>query len=389
MKFEKILIVTTSFPQNEGSHSGIFVKRLADALDVVRAEKIEVLAPVSGTGQGSSSPYEVAGIHYLPGNLQKKLHGKGGLPAAIERNKGLLLLLPALAVGLFWSTYRSSNRSTVILANWTLTGVICGLVGIFRRCPIVTVLRGSDVNKARVSFFARAILWMTLQLSQKIVCVSSGLYQSVLELFPRIYSKIVVIENGIDVTDSDRETLKVEGLLSLVFVGSLTKNKNLSLVLDALSEIKKRGVGFRLEVIGDGPEMDNMKRKATDLELTSVNFHGSVAPTQVFEFLAKASIFINASFSEGRSNSLLEAIRSGCLGVVSQIPGNQSVVKHGYSGLLFDPKYPSDLANQLLWIHENPEVASKLAARGREILSENSYSWRDCAERYSAVLNQL
>jgi glycosyltransferase involved in cell wall biosynthesis len=388
MNFEKILMVTTSFPQNDGCSSGIFVKRLADALNSKINGKIVVLVPVSGTEQRSHTPYEVVGVQYLPENLQKKLHGEGGLPAALEGNKALFLLLPALAIGLFWSTYRSSSRSTAILANWTLAGVICGLVGVFRRCQVVTVLRGSDVNKARVSFLAKGILWMTLRLSQKVVCVSKGLNQSVLELFPWADSKLAVIENGIDFPDLDREKLKTKKILSLIFVASLTKNKNLSVVLDALIQIKRQGVEFSLDVIGDGPEMDNLRQKAVDLDLASVHFRGSVAPGQVFEFLNKASIFVNASYTEGRSNSLLEGMWSGCLGVVSNIPGNQLVVKHGFSGLLFDPNDPSTLANELLWIQENPTLANELAARGRGTLIKNSYSWRDCAEKYLAVLDQ-
>lgn len=389
MKFERIVVVTTSFPQDDESHNGIFVKRLVDALEAIVSERIKVLVPASGTEKLLSTPYDVVGIHYLPEKLQRKLHGKGGLPAALEANKSLFLLLPALAIGLFWATYRSSNRSTVILANWTLAGVLCGLVGLFRRCSVVTVLRGSDVNRASGSFFARVGLWMTIRLSGKVVCVSPGLYQCVLALFPRSSAKIVVIQNGVEIPDSDRQRLQADKLLSLVFVGSVTKNKNLSLVLDALTEIKRQGVDFSLDVLGDGPEREVLSRRAVDLGLSSIKFHGSVAPGRVFEFLDKNSVFINASFSEGRSNSLLEAICSGCLAVVSRIPGNQLVVKHGCSGLLFDPGDPSTLANQLLWIQENPLLAHKLAAEGREVLIENSYSWRDCAEKYSAILNQL
>lgn len=389
MRCEKIVIVTTSFPQNDNSHSGIFVKRLADALNIIRSEKIEVIVPADGEKAALSVPYEVFRVRYIPSKLQKKLHGKGGLPAAIKGNKWLLFLVPLLAIGLFWSVYRRSNRSTAILANWTLAGFICCLAGIIRRSPVVTILRGSDVNSTKDSWAALALLWVTLRLSRKVVCVSDDLKNNVLKIAPNAESKLEVIGNGIDMPVSNQKDIETGKELSLLFVGNTTQNKNLSLILEALSELKKKNVKFRLDVIGDGPETKKLKGKVADLQLFSVSFHGAVAPGRVAQFMNNSLVFINASFSEGRSNSLLEAICCGCIAVVSDIPSNRAIIEHRYSGLLFDPHNPSSLASQLLWVEENRALANSMAVKGREVLSQSSYSWRDCAQKYSMILNKL
>lgn len=389
MKSRNILVLSTSFPESDESHCGIFVKRLADALNVVRQEEIVVVAPLMGKRQDLSVPYRVVRVRYLPFKLQQKLHGKGGIPAAIESDKKVVLFLPLLAMALFLSVYWNSRWSKVILANWTLGGAICGLVGFLRRCPVVTVLRGSDVSNIEDRFIARMFLRMTLWFSSRVICVSEEQKQRIIQKFPDWQPKILVIENGIDLPRFTEKSVSPDNFLSLVFVGNVTKNKNLSVVLEALNELKRKGVGFRLNVIGDGPERLKLEERAVNLGLCSVFFHGAVRPDAVPQFLEESFVFINASFSEGRSNSLVEAIGYGCLPIVSRIPANEFVVKHKHSGLLFDPQDASSLVEQLLWVEENRAAAQALASTGRENMVSSSYTWNDCASRYSAVFNEL
>lgn len=389
MKSQKIMLVTTSFPKNRYSHSGIFVKRLADALDSVRSENIEVIVPKGPESEALSTPYRVVQFRYLPKILQDKIHGEGGIPAALENNRSLSLLIPFLALGLFFSVYRRTHRSTIIIANWTLAGLVCGLVGIFKRCPVVTVLRGSDVNRAKNSKISRIFLWFSLKWSQRVVCVSDELRTDVLGIFPSDSPKVRVIQNGIEAPVPSQKNFSKNRILSLVFVGSATRNKNLSSVLRALGELAKKKVRFELNVVGDGPESENLKAQAAKLMLPSVKFHGAVPPERVFEFLNGSLVFINASFSEGRSNALVEAISSGCVAVVSDIPGNRALISHGESGLLFDPSDSSSLASQLLWIEHNRAEAERLASEGTKALTRRSALWRECAEEYSKLLTEL
>lgn len=383
------MLVTTSFPQSQSSHNGIFVKRLADALDDVRSESIEVIVPRGCESGTLSTPYPVVRFRYLPQKIQNTLHAEGGLPAALENNRLVGLLIPFLVLGLFLAVYRRCQRNTTILANWTLAGLTCGVVGFIKRCSVVTILRGSDVNRAKTSKVSRAVLWLSLRLSQRVVCVSDELRKDVLRIFPCDHEKIRVIENGIEVPAPLKKDFGPNNVLSLAFVGNATKNKNLATVLTALAELAAKNINFELHVVGGGPETETLKSLAGDLMLHSVSFHGVVAPERVFDYLNDSLVFINASFSEGRSNSLVEAICSGCVVVVSDIPGNRVLVSHGENGLLFDSSAPSSLTEQLLWIEQNRSEAEKLALHGQNTLIDRSRHWHKCAEDYSKLLNEL
>jgi glycosyltransferase involved in cell wall biosynthesis len=72
------------------------------------------------------------------------------------------------------------------------------------------------------------------------------------------------------------------------------------------------------------------------------------------------SIYIISSFSEGISNSLLEAMATGIPVIASNVIGNKDVIDDGINGLLFDPKNPKTLANCMLNYVENKELVEKL-----------------------------
>jgi glycosyltransferase involved in cell wall biosynthesis len=102
--------------------------------------------------------------------------------------------------------------------------------------------------------------------------------------------KIHVIYNSLDyanqktlrnsIIDSDVEKIKQSlftnpNLLQLMFVGRLTKQKKLDMLINALGILYKRGHKINLLLIGDGSEKSNLMQLVTEHELNDyVNFYG-------------------------------------------------------------------------------------------------------------------
>jgi glycosyltransferase involved in cell wall biosynthesis len=102
--------------------------------------------------------------------------------------------------------------------------------------------------------------------------------------------KIHVIYNSLDyanqktlrnsIIDSDVEKIKQNlftnpNLLQLMFVGRLTKQKKLDMLINALGILYKRGHKINLLLIGDGSEKSNLMQLVTEHELNDyVNFYG-------------------------------------------------------------------------------------------------------------------
>jgi N,N'-diacetylbacillosaminyl-diphospho-undecaprenol alpha-1,3-N-acetylgalactosaminyltransferase len=76
------------------------------------------------------------------------------------------------------------------------------------------------------------------------------------------------------------------------------------------------------------------------------------------------------SFSEGHPKALIEAMSCGLPCVVSDCAGNRSLITHEVNGLLFDPRRPANLADQLGRVFRDRELASCLGHNARRLVAE-------------------
>src|SRR5205807_7679356 len=113
---------------------------------------------------------------------------------------------------------------------------------------------------------------------------------------------------------------------------------------------------FRLEIAGDGPCREELVPLAHTLRLTEqVRFLGEVR--DVPALLARASLFVLPSLSEGISLTILEAMACGLPVVATKVGGNPEVIESGRTGLLVPPSDPASLAQGILHLVGNPGEA--------------------------------
>jgi glycosyltransferase involved in cell wall biosynthesis len=77
-----------------------------------------------------------------------------------------------------------------------------------------------------------------------------------------------------------------------------------------------------------------------------------------------SDIVLNTSFSEGLSNSLLEAVAAGRAVLASNIPGNRQTVLGNdgdpQAGLLYDPADSADFLKQSIKLIDDPQLRKRL-----------------------------
>ena len=135
----------------------------------------------------------------------------------------------------------------------------------------------------------------------------------------------------------------------IVFMSRIDKNKNLRLLLNALSKLKTE-YEIRVLIVGDGEELQNMKLLADALKINNmVVFSGYVSGIKAkVDIYKSASIFVSTSKGEGFPVSLLEAMCCGCVPVVSNVGDIVDAVEQGVSGYVFDDTNDeTELANYL------------------------------------------
>jgi glycosyltransferase involved in cell wall biosynthesis len=119
-------------------------------------------------------------------------------------------------------------------------------------------------------------------------------------------------------------------------------------ILDALARLGARGRDFRAEFAGGGDLLEAHRRRVTDLGLgRRVELLGPRPHDELPETLRRAGVYVTAALSDGTSASLLEALATGLVPVVPDIPANRGWLVHGESGLLFPPGDAAALADAL------------------------------------------
>ncbi|MEQ8268829.1 MAG: glycosyltransferase [Parvibaculum sp.] len=143
------------------------------------------------------------------------------------------------------------------------------------------------------------------------------------------------IANGVVMPEIEERNAHVDtSETRFVYMGRLDREKALDLMIRGFAGLPSTAAA-RLVLVGEGPKQRELKALATDLGVASrVDFTGrldDVAPA-----LRAADFYLSTSFSEGMSNSLLEAMSYGVVPIVSRVSGVEDMVTEGGSGFLFE-----------------------------------------------------
>ena len=322
----KVGVITTSFPITSGSVSGIFVERLFKNMPERVDVTVLVPSPNAPPREHDNKKYKLQFFSYGPKCLQRLTHQPGGIPDAIRRKDPIILLIPLLIPALFLASLRLAGKVDVIHGNWSGPGVIAALAARLRRKPVIITLRGADANRAAQSLLSRGLLKACLIMSYRCTVVSMAMLQALRELFPKYKEKLQFVPNGVSI--SPRPQAKPFSTpTKIITVGSLIQRKRIDTIIHAVADLSETHP-VTLTIIGGGPEEKKLKEL---VRLTkskcNFNFLGPISPEQIEGYLHDSDIFVLASESEGRPNSLLEAMASGLPIVATSIPGVRELIE--------------------------------------------------------------
>ena len=149
------------------------------------------------------------------------------------------------------------------------------------------------------------------------------------------------------------------------FVGRLSVEKNLSLLIEAVSGLQ----GVSLQLIGDGLERDELQKMAASQKLNAV-FSGLLPHEKLPEQINQAEIFILPSKFEGHPKALIEAMSCGAAVIGTNVEGVRDVIRHLETGFLCEPD-PDSIRAAIQELRSNPQLRSELGANARQFALEN------------------
>ena len=159
-------------------------------------------------------------------------------------------------------------------------------------------------------------------------------------------SGVIPISCGIDRTQYTPVIGKREKN-RMVFVGRLTAEKQVEVILEAITKLDP-ALDVSFDIVGGGDQRKSLERLAGELGLADrVTFHGRTTDEELRALLSQASLFVIASIAELQSIATMEAMASALPIVAADAVALPHLVHDGENGYLFEPGNVDELAARL------------------------------------------
>ncbi|MDW6020965.1 glycosyltransferase [Mesorhizobium sp. BAC0120] len=260
-------------------------------------------------------------------------------------------------------------RPDIVLSfiDQTNVRVIASLLG--SGIPVIAAER-VDPRYNEVSRAWRVARRLTYPLASAVVVQTESARSWFLKWLP--VHKICVLPNAIRsgefIRTSASELDKTEKRGGTILaVGRLTYQKGHDLLLDAFSRSSLARAGWRVVVLGEGPERAKLLQQAAALGVgDAFSVPGRVS--NVGDWLQRADISVLSSRYEGFPNALLEAMQIGRACISFDCPsGPRDLVAHGQSGWLVPAEDVDALAQALQQLAADSDLRRRLGTEAAKV----------------------
>lgn len=160
--------------------------------------------------------------------------------------------------------------------------------------------------------------------------------------------------------------------LRIVCVARLVEKKGFPYQLEIYRQLKKAGVRFEAEIIGDGPMEVDVRRWIRELDLDrEVRLAGRISEEAVLERLQQVDLLFHTGIvaasgdRDGLPNVVPEAMASGVVVIGSPVSGVVEAIEDGVTGYLCPPWEPGLWVERCVELQSSGELRRKLANAAR------------------------
>lgn len=325
----RLVVVAHAFPRWPGDVAGSFLGRLADAL-VDRGHALTVVAPAD---RGRAVRQTVRGVEVVQVRYaspeRENLAYTGDMARTARSLHGAWAfrgLIRALGAGVRREVARTDAH--LVHAFWWVPG---GWAAAGAPVPLVLSLMGTDVALMQpmpAALLARRVLGR----AARVTALSSFLADQARRCVRLPALPIDRVPVPVDV---DRFRQRSAGGGGIVYLGRLSGQKRVDLLLDA---VREAGITAPVSIVGDGPARRELEDRAASLGLANVRFLGAVPDDDVPPLLAQADVAAFPSVREGLGLAAAEALLLGVPVVATTDGGGVlDLVQDGAGGRVVPP----------------------------------------------------
>jgi 1,2-diacylglycerol 3-alpha-glucosyltransferase len=209
-----------------------------------------------------------------------------------------------------------------------------------------------------------------------------------------IKKDIVIIPNAVEMEKFDAPFADdIRGLkarfgikeheLVLIYIGRLSKEKNLEFLIRSLRELLTAEDNLKLLFVGDGKTKAGLESQTRALGLENkVVFTGYVPYEEVHGYYFLGDIFVTASLSEVFPLTIIEALSCSLPVVAIDAVGTGDIVRHGYNGILVKEDEQS-FRDGVKTLVDDAEMRRRMGENAQE--SVRALSVDRCVEEHLAL----
>ncbi len=191
-----------------------------------------------------------------------------------------------------------------------------------------------------------------------------------------------------------RERLGLATVPVIVFEGVFHANRGLSVLIQAVKQIRQEMPNCQLLLVGDGPERSSLEELAQVLGISdAVRFVGWRPLDELPTYVAAADVCVIPSLSTPPTemaphNKLFDYMAQRKPIVASRLREISRIVSHGESSLLVTPGDAAELAQSVVRLLKNRRLASQIARKAYELFRVE-YNWQVQGQRLVRLYERL
>lgn len=189
------------------------------------------------------------------------------------------------------------------------------------------------------------------------------------------------IPNGVDTSRIRPATERgTSAEFTVGFVGTLKPWHGVHLLVEAMAQLIAHDAGYRLLLVGDGPEADSLREQAARAGITDhIEMTGPAAPEDIPALLHRMDVATapyptldNFYFSPLK---VAEYLAAGLPVVASNVGSLPRLLQDGHLGILVPPEDPAALADAIARLRRDEDERRRLAEAGRaEVVAHHDWS---------------
>ncbi len=243
-------------------------------------------------------------------------------------------------------------------------------------------LEWSEINALFLLPIINSLQQKYVQHISKFIAVSN-MTSDLLQKHLKVESeKITVIHNGVDPllfspSVNSHETEK-HSTNTVIYMGRLMAKKGLNVLIKAVPKVLASVPDAKFIFAGGDAVYYETLLKNIGVSNDNFEFIGHVGYYERPQNLRKANVFVNPSFFENCSISILEAMSCGLGVIASNVGGNPELIESGKNGFLTKPNNADELADHIVTLLKDENLCKSFGAQARKTI-ETSFTAQKCA----------